>query len=260
MKAAAWTLEAVVVLRSAILKKLFIGLHVNQMRVSKAISCRRLTENGPGQIGRCVDGVRSRLMERETFVEICDCSRWAHAFVGRVDGCKLGSQAVRKTLERSISRAERMALVLRISRFIGTAMKPRRARLACTLSSYLCAGLCIFRLSRSLIISRKLFLCNITQSMRLLLTCKTTPICALKPADRTNLGFCNGIVATCLAPLRTRYLTRAGCFTQGLICETALYLTEACFEELLAHHAASKTPSSASSAQPFESRMHLLDA
>lgn len=38
--------------------------------------------DGPGQIGRCVDVLSSRLVERETFVGICNCSRRAHAFVG----------------------------------------------------------------------------------------------------------------------------------------------------------------------------------
>jgi hypothetical protein len=59
------TLEAVVVLRRAILKQLIIRVHVKQIRASKAISCRRLSEDGPGQMGRCVDVVRSRGFERE---------------------------------------------------------------------------------------------------------------------------------------------------------------------------------------------------
>lgn len=52
------------------------------------------------------------------------CSRRCGAFVSWVDRCTLGSQAVRKVIDRPISRAERMALVLRITRFIGTTMKP----------------------------------------------------------------------------------------------------------------------------------------
>jgi len=184
------------------------------MRVSKAISCRRLTENGPGQIGRCVDGVRSRLMERETFVEICDCSRWAHAFVGRVDGCKLGSQAVRKTLERSISRAERMALVLRISRFIGTAMKPRRARLACTLSSYLCAGLCIFRCCHAMVIRRTCLRRDGSPITRLHHSRPRTSV--LRTANSAFQTSTSASARRAMAPTRPRYLQPARVLCSGV--------------------------------------------
>jgi hypothetical protein len=203
-------------LRSAILKKLFIGLHVNQMRVSTAISCRRLTEDGPGQIGRCVDGMRSRLMARETFVGICDCSRGAHAFVGRVDGCKLGSQAVRKTLDRSISRAERMALVLRISRFIGTAMKPRRARLACTLSSYLCAGLCIFRRCHAMLNAHKPNVPRARRESNNALYGSSPRTSVLRTANSAFPSSTSASARRAMAPTRSRYLQPARVLFSGV--------------------------------------------
>src|SRR4051812_7687189 len=54
LETAARALEAVAVLRSAVLEQLrLVRLHGNQLRVWKRISCRRLSAVEPSQKGRC---------------------------------------------------------------------------------------------------------------------------------------------------------------------------------------------------------------
>lgn len=83
--------------------------------------------------------------------EACDGSdglETGSAFVGWWTGVRLALSGRQEVIDRPISRAERMALVLRITRFIGTTMKPAwHAR--CHPSP--CAGLGIFSTGTALL-------------------------------------------------------------------------------------------------------------
>ena len=105
-------------------------------RVKTPISSRKLTAERPGSTGVILES-----SERRVVCPGSKGSRRSGAFVRWFAEVCAWILARQKVIDRPISRAERMALVLRITRFIGMPMKPAwHAR--CHPSP--CAGLCIF--------------------------------------------------------------------------------------------------------------------
>jgi hypothetical protein len=152
--------------------------------------------------------------------------------------------ARQKVIDRPISRAERMALVLRITRFIGMPMKPAwHAR--CHPSP--CAGLCIFSTGM-----RQLSVGYLRPRRGILCVFDISPMAPCRTRNESLMARCHGkfrcasppIVAT-LASAAARTV-QSGCSTQGYNGETTLGRTRSRFYSPTVGD--KKTPSCTSSA------------